>query len=95
MTQSWTWSFWISNSRRQSIDRIWGDHVFDHSYSAERMAILVSYAGQEDYGVIEGMTAPRRIYAIVRLNASSFRVEHVQGVPYQSVCMHAFPELRI
>lgn len=61
------------------------------------MAILVSYAGQEEIGVVEGISAPRRIYAIVRLNASTFRVEHVQGVPYQSVrlaYMHAFSSIK-
>ena len=51
------------------------------------MAVLVSFAGQEDDSILDLVNHPRRIYALVHLTYTSgaFAVTATKSVPYQSV----------
>lgn len=58
------------------------------------MVILVSYAGVEETSpmAMDIGSQPRRIYALIRLShlVEVFKVDHVNSVPYQSVCSRPF-----
>lgn len=60
------------------------------SGSSEQLIILASFSGSDDDVSMDG-TRPRRIYAVLYISftGSSFLIDHITGVPYQSVSVLA------